>query len=68
MSFAPGRPGLLTSLAGVAARIKDHRKRAGALRSLRGMDDATLRDIGMSRGELTSICFGDAAGRRNGHG
>ena len=48
-------------------RVRAHHQRKAHMRALERVDTATLRDIGMSRAELMSVCFGDAEGRRHGH-
>lgn len=62
-----------TRLAGIGAmtdwieRIRQNRQRRASLRALEQVDAATLKDIGMSRAELMSVCFGDSRGRRTHH-
>ncbi len=60
----PSSPAILRILAGAMRRFGDARRRAATLRDLRAVDDATLRDIGMSRAELNSISLADPSGRR----
>lgn len=48
-------------------RVRAHSRRKAHLRALERVDTATLRDIGMSRAELMSVCFADAHGRRHGN-
>ncbi|MEM7668100.1 MAG: hypothetical protein AAF317_02985 [Pseudomonadota bacterium] len=48
-------------------RHRDNRDRRMTLRNLETLDGATLRDMGMSRAELTSICFSVGNDRRRSH-
>jgi uncharacterized protein YjiS (DUF1127 family) len=48
-------------------KIRQNRRRRASMRALEQVDAATLKDIGMSRAELMSVCFGDANDRRMHH-
>lgn len=54
-------------LEGTLRRHRDNRDRRMTLRNLETLDTATLRDMGMSRAELASICFGVGDDRRRSH-
>jgi uncharacterized protein YjiS (DUF1127 family) len=40
----------------------DNRARRATVQILHSLDDRTLRDIGISRGEITSVVFGECSG------
>ncbi len=61
------RLGLAASMAGLVDDIRARRQRRAAMRALERVDNATLKDIGMSRAELMSVCYGDTTGRRHGN-
>lgn len=50
------------------AQIRNSRAKSETLRALRNVDAATLRDMGISRAELLSVCMGGDLGRRRTHG
>ena len=60
----PSGSAALRILTGTIRRFGEARRRAATLRDLRALDNATLRDIGMSRSELISVSLADPSGRR----
>jgi uncharacterized protein YjiS (DUF1127 family) len=65
----PGRFSLLAARIGALtvrglARLWDWHSRRATVSMLQGLDDRTLKDIGISRGEITSLVHGDPANRR----
>lgn len=54
-------------LSGFADRIRENAARARTRRALTDLNDATLRDIGISRSEALSIAFGGDLDRRRSH-
>lgn len=54
-------------LSAALQRHRESRARRTTLRHLEALDASTLRDVGMSRAELISICFADSVDRRRGH-
>ncbi len=58
---------IASALGTALERVRERRARRASLRALEAVDTATLRDIGMSRAEITSVCYGDPAGRRRHH-
>lgn len=55
------------NLSAALHRHRENRARKITLRHLEALDAGTLRDVGMSRAELISICFGDNSERRRRH-
>lgn len=56
-----------TIVSTIANRWNDRRTRLATLRRLERLHPAVLRDMGMSRGEIMSVCLTDGAGRRRSH-
>lgn len=52
------------ALSGFADRMRESAARARTRRALANLNDATLRDIGISRSEALSIAFGGDLERR----
>ncbi len=65
------RHSMTTRLAGLARQVLTSldrwQRRRQALRQLYSVDARTLKDIGMSRAEVTSVVYGGGEGRRRSH-
>lgn len=55
------------ALSGFADRVRDNADRVRTRRAIAHLNDATLRDIGISRSEALSIAFGGDVDRRRSH-
>ncbi|HJZ43119.1 MAG TPA: DUF1127 domain-containing protein [Hyphomicrobiaceae bacterium] len=59
-----GRPGLSGLLKREWSAFWTRSAQRATVRILRGLDDATLRDIGLSRSEIDSVVYGAPGDRR----
>ncbi|MEM7177216.1 MAG: DUF1127 domain-containing protein [Pseudomonadota bacterium] len=56
-----------TAMGGFIGRWSDRRTRLATLRRLERLHPAVLRDMGMSRGEIISVCLNERQERRRNH-
>ncbi len=56
-----------TAVSGFFGRWTDRRSRLATLRRLERLHPAVLRDMGMSRGEIMSVCLNERRERRRNH-
>ena len=57
-----------SAISGITESIRDRHARAGTRFAIMRMDQATLRDMGISRSEALSIAYGEDKDRRRSHG
>ncbi|MEM7059981.1 MAG: DUF1127 domain-containing protein [Pseudomonadota bacterium] len=67
-SFSKPASRVFAAFSGIAGRIRENAARARTRRAIADLDDATLRDIGISRSEAVSIAFGGNIDRKRSHG